>query len=76
MDTRTYEVRVRGHLDGRRLSAFADLTVAHTADGDTLIGGPPMDQAALHALLSRIRDLGADLLAVRAVAPPQIRSEG
>lgn len=69
METRTYEIRVRGHLDERRLSAFADLTVAHTADGDTLIGGPPMDQAALHALLSRTRDLGIELLAVRVVEP-------
>ncbi len=70
MDTHTYEIRVRGHLDARRLSLFADVTIAHTAAGETVITVAQLDQAALHALLSRIRDLGLELLALQVCPPP------
>lgn len=64
----TYQLSVRGHVNERRLSWFADLTVAHTADGASLITAPQLDQAALHALLQRIRDLGLELLSLQIVA--------
>ncbi len=51
MDTHTpsqwYEIRIQGHLDNRWLNRFAGLTIARTPDGETIIAGPVMDQAAL-----------------------------
>lgn len=69
MGTHAYQLCVRGHVNERRLSWFADLTVIHTVDGDTLITAPQLDQAALHALLHRVRDLGLELLGLQIVAP-------
>lgn len=69
MGTHTYQLCVRGHVNERRLSWFADLAVAHTVDGDSLITAPQLDQAALHALLQRIRDLGLEILSLQIVAP-------
>lgn len=66
----TYEILLRGHLDERRLGPFVTATVAYTAGGDTLITAPLLTQAALHALLNRIRDLGVELLALHVVPPP------
>ena len=65
-DTRVYEIRVQGELTPRWSCWFAGLSV-ETGDGETLIVGPVDDQAALHGLLARIRDLGLPLLAVRVV---------
>jgi hypothetical protein len=69
MGTYTYQLCVRGQLNERRLSWFTELTVAHTSDGDTPITAPQLDQAALHALLHRIRDLGLELLGLQIVSP-------
>ena len=69
MGTNTYQLCVRGHLNERRLSQFAELTMTHTIDGDTLITASQLDQAALHALLHRVRDLGLELLSLQIVAP-------
>jgi hypothetical protein len=63
----TYEILLRGELDERRLRPFATFSVEHTSSGNTQISAPSLDQAALHALLSRIRDLGVELLALRAI---------
>ena len=65
-DTRVYEIRVLGELGPRWSCWFADLAV-ETADGETVIVGPVDDQAALHGLLARIRDLGLPLLGLRMV---------
>lgn len=69
MDTRAssqwYEIRVQGHLDDRWIHRFAGLTIARTPDGETIIAGPVMDQAALYGILNHIRDLGLDLIAVQ-----------
>jgi hypothetical protein len=59
-----YEIRLSGHLHERWAAWFDGLTVAHRDDGTTVIGGPIADQAALHGLLQRVRDLGLPLISV------------
>ena len=59
-----YEIRLTGHLDARWAAWFDGLTVGHERDGTTLISGPIADQAALHGLLQRVRDLGLPLVSV------------
>ena len=66
-DTRVYEIRVQGELTPRWSCWFAGLTV-QTSDGETVIVGPVDDQAALHGVLARIRDLGLPLLGLRVIA--------
>lgn len=64
-ETAFYEIRIQGHLDSRRAGWFEDMTIALQPDGETVLVGPVPDMAALHGLLSRIRDLGVPLLSVR-----------
>ena len=64
-----YQIRVRGHLSGKRAEWFDGLTIENQPDGEALITGPVADQAALHGLLIRIRDLGLPLLSVLCVGP-------
>ena len=64
-----YEIRVRGHLDARWANQFEGLTITLEEDGDTLLTGPVVDQAALHGLLKKIRDLGLPLVSVSPVEP-------
>ncbi|HEY7265653.1 MAG TPA: hypothetical protein VH589_29730 [Trebonia sp.] len=64
-----YEIRVKGHLDTRWAAWFDGLTLTHGSDGTTMIHGPVADQAALHGLLQKIRDLGLPLISVNHVAP-------
>ena len=59
-----YEIRLKGHLDARWADWFDGLTITLEEDGDTLLTGPVMDQAALHGLLKKVRDLGMPLLSV------------
>ena len=59
-----YEIRLTGHLDARWAAWFDGLTVGQQGDGTTLISGPIADQAALHGLLQRVRDLGLPLVSV------------
>jgi len=59
-----YEIRVEGHLDERWSSRFDGLSIRLESDGTTVISGTVNDQAALHGLLVRIRDLGLPLLAL------------
>jgi hypothetical protein len=68
-----YEIHLRGRLDQRWASWFDGMTVSTDADGTTVIRGQVMDQAALHGLLARLRDLGLPLLSVTQV-PPEVRS--
>ena len=63
-ETRRYEIRLAGHLDQRWTAWFDGLTVSHEGDGTTVISGPIADQAALHGLLQRVRDLGLPLVSV------------
>ncbi|MCB0194634.1 MAG: hypothetical protein KDJ65_21970 [Anaerolineae bacterium] len=62
-----YEIRLKGHLDGRWADRFWDLTITLTENGETLLTGPIVDQAALHGLLRKIRDLGLPLLSLNCV---------
>jgi hypothetical protein len=66
-----YEIRVRGHLNGRWMARFDGLSMRLEADGTTVISGPVLDQAALHGLLQRIRDLGLPLVSVVRNEPDQ-----
>jgi hypothetical protein len=65
--TDIYEIRVKGHLDERRIHSLGELKVAHTSGGETVLTGLIPDQAALYGLLNRLRDLGIPLLAVNIV---------
>jgi hypothetical protein len=64
-----YEIRVKGHLDARWINRFESLTIRLEEDGNTLLAGPVADQAALHGLLKKIRDLGMPLVSVNQVPP-------
>jgi len=63
-----YEIRLKGHLDGRWADRFEGLTITLEEDGNTLLTGPVADQAALHGQLKKIRDLGVPLISVSPVA--------
>ena len=65
-----YEIRLHGYLDERRARQFEGLTMTRLPESDTLLCGPVLDQAALHGILNRIRDLGISLVYVRQVEPP------
>ena len=64
-----YEIRLAGHLDQRWAEWFDGLTLTHHSDGTTVLHGPVVDQAALHGLLHKVRDLGLPLISVAQVAP-------
>jgi hypothetical protein len=70
-----YEIRVRGHLSAKRAEWFNGLTIENQPDGEALITGPVADQAALHGLLIRIRDLGLPLLSVLCIEPGKERTD-
>ena len=61
--TNTYEIRVKGHLDKRRVTML-DMHVAYHENGETTLNGTIPDQAALYGILNRLRDLGVELLSV------------
>jgi len=66
-----YEIRLKGHLDDRWSDWFEGLTITLEEDGNTLLTGPVIDQAALHGLLKKVRDLGMPLVSVSPVEPGQ-----
>ncbi len=66
-----YQIRIKGHLDAQWTDWFAGLTVSLEESGNTLLTGPVADQAALHGLLKKIRDLGLPLLSVISIEPKQ-----
>jgi hypothetical protein len=65
----TYELRVKGHLDDRLSASLGGLVVQRQANGTTVLAGPIVDQAALHGVINRIRDLGLPLLSVQRTDP-------
>jgi hypothetical protein len=66
-----YEIRLTGRLDGRWATWFDGLTVSQESDGTTVIRGPIADQAALHGVLQRVRDLGLPLVSVARIDPDE-----
>jgi hypothetical protein len=63
-DSEYYEIRVRGELDSHWSAWFEGLTLTSLGNGETLMAGPIQDQAALHGILAKIRDLGLPLVSV------------
>ncbi len=66
-----YEIRIQGHLDDKWADWFEGLTITREDNGETLLIGPVVDQAALHGVLRKVRDLGMPLLSVSRVRPNQ-----
>jgi len=70
-----YEIKVKGHLDDRWSEWFDALSVTHDESGNTILSGPIPDQAALHGLLAKVRDLGLPLLSVKRVEAASLTEE-
>ena len=64
-----YQIRIKGHLDSQWTDWFEGLTITQEDNGDTLLTGPVIDQAALHGLLKKVRDLGMPLVSVGPLKP-------
>ena len=64
-----YQIRIRGHLSDQWTGWFEGLTITLEEDGDTLLTGPVVDQAALFGLLKKVRDLGMPLVSIHCVEP-------
>lgn len=70
-----YEIRFRGHLDVHRAQMFEGLAMVQEPGGETVLTGLVIDQAALHGILSRIRDLGVPLLSVKRLSQDEANAE-
>jgi len=68
-----YEIRLKGHLEARWAAWFDGLRLTQESDGTTVIRGSVIDQAALHGLLSKVRDLGLPLIAVTQLDSKQMK---
>ena len=66
-----YQITVKGHLNPNWADWFEGLTITREVNGETLLTGPVVDQAALHGVLRKVRDLGMPLLSVSRVRPSQ-----
>ena len=75
-ELQAYQIRLKGHLDNDWAEWFGGLCITLEADGTTLLISPPIDQAALHGLLKKVRDLGLTLLAVNCVEPARAAAQG
>jgi hypothetical protein len=70
-----YEIRFKAHLNRRRAQMFEGLEMVQEPGGETVLTGPVIDQAALHGILSKIRDLGVPLLSVKRLAVDEANRE-
>lgn len=64
-----YHIRIQGHLDARWEQWLSHMTITPQASGDSLLTGPIVDQAALHGVLAKIRDLGVLLISIERIEP-------
>ncbi len=64
-----YEIKLKGHLGRQRMDWFEGLTIKLDGNGNTLLTGTVIDQAALHGILKKVRDLGMPLLSLNSVEP-------
>ena len=65
--THVYEIRIQGHLDQHWAAWFDGLAISYESDGSTLLRGPLVDEAALHGVLIKVRDLALPLLAMNRI---------
>jgi hypothetical protein len=65
-----YQIRIKGHLGSRWTDWFGGMTITLEDNGETLLTGPVVDQAALYGLLRKVRDLGMPLISAVRVKPP------
>jgi hypothetical protein len=68
-NAKVYEIRLKGHLDARWVKWFDGLAITLDENGNTLLSGLVADQAALHGILKKVRDVGLPLLSVNSVEP-------
>ena len=66
-----YQIRIKGQLERRWIEWFGEVTITSEENGDTLLTCSVVDQAALHGLLKKVRDLGMPLISVNRVEPDQ-----
>jgi hypothetical protein len=71
----TYQIRLKGHLSPQWAVHFDGFTLTNSQNGEALLTGVITDQAALHGVLAKIRDLGLPLLSVNNIANGQVRKE-
>lgn len=64
-----YQIKIKGHLSTMWAEWFTGLTIQLEEDGNTLLIGTVVDQAALHGILKKVRDLGMPLLSVNSIGP-------
>jgi len=75
-DSRSYEIRTQGRISDRWSDWFDGMVLVHEVDGTTVIHCPALDQAALHGVLAKVRDLGLSLISVTPTpsSPDETRS--
>jgi hypothetical protein len=70
-----YEIRIKGHLDKSWEDWFGGLALRHESNGETALTGAVPDQAALHGVLNRLRDLGVELVSVNPIEDAPVSGE-
>jgi len=68
-DPMVYQIRIKGHLDSQWTDWFGGMTITLEDNGDTVLTGKVIDQAALYGLIKKVRDLGMSLVSVNRVEP-------
>lgn len=70
-----YQIRLQGHLSGQWTEWFGGLTITLDGNGETVLTGLVVDQAALHGLLRKVRDVGMPLVAVVRIGPGVVAAQ-